>query len=110
MNKNKSIDFIRNKKLTCDWTDKKNMLSHFSMAKFYVRHRMVLEKLHEKTSFKQSKWLERTINFNTQKRILATNDFGKDFYKIFNNAFYEKTMENVLKRIKVEITFKTLEH
>ena len=47
--------------------------------KLYVRHRMVVEEIHEIISFKQSKWLEKDINFITQKKILATNDFEKIF-------------------------------
>ena len=37
------------------------------MLEFYLRHGMVVEKNHEIISFKQSKWLEEYINFNTQK-------------------------------------------
>ena len=65
------------KKLICDWTDKKNYLVHCRMLKFYVRHGMVVEKIHEVISFKQTKWLEKYINFNTQKRNKAVNDFEK---------------------------------
>ena len=65
------------------------------MLKFYVRHGMVVDKVHNIISFRQSKWLEKYINFNTQKRNDAKNDFEKDFYKLLNNAFYGKTMENV---------------
>ena len=72
------------------------------MLKFYVRHSMVVKNIHQIISFKQSKWLEKYINFNTQKRNIAENDFEKDFYKLLNNAFYGKTMENVRNRLIVE--------
>ena len=63
---------------------------------------MIVEKVHSVISFKQSRWLERYKSFNTQKRNKAKNDFEKDFYKLLNNAFYGKTMENIRNRIKVE--------
>ena len=72
------------------------------MLKFHVRHGMVVEKIHEIISFKQSEWLDNHTNFNTQKRIMAENDFEKDFYKLLNNAFYGKTMGNVRNRLKLE--------
>ena len=76
------------------------------MLKFYVRHGMIIDKVHEIISFKQSKWLEKDINFNTQKRNEAVNDFEKDHYKLLNNAFYSKTMENVRNRLKIEFSKK----
>ena len=76
------------------------------MLKFFVRHGMIVDKVHEIISFKQSRWLERYINFNTQKRNQAVNDFEKDFYKLLNNAFYGKTMENVRNRLKIKFVKK----
>ena len=70
--------------------------------KFYIRHGMIIDKIHNIISFRQSRWLEKYINFNTQKRNKAKNDFEKDFYKLLNNAFYGKTMENVRKRLKIK--------
>ena len=98
MQEMKPENYVKSKKLICDWTDKKNYLVHYRMLKFYVRHGMVVDKIHEIISFKQSKWLEKYINFNTLKRNKAKNDFEKDFYKLLNIAFYGKTMENVRNR------------
>ena len=72
------------------------------MLKFYVRHGMEVVKVHTVISFKQCKWLEKYIGFNTQKRNKAENEFEKDFYKLESNSFYSKTMENDRNRIKVE--------
>ena len=62
----------------------------------------IIDKFHEIISFKQSKWLEQYINFNTQKRKQAVSDFEKDFYKVLNNAFYGNSMENVRNRRKID--------
>ena len=37
------------------------------MVKVYVRHGMIVDKIHEIISFKQSMWLEKYKIFNTQK-------------------------------------------
>ena len=95
--------YIQTKKLICDWSDKKNYLVHYRMLKFYLRHGMIAHKVHNIISFRQSRWLEKYINFNTQKRNQAVNDFEKDFYKLLNNAFYRKTMENVRNRLKMKL-------
>ena len=98
--------YTQTQKLICDWSDKKNYLVHYGMLKFYVRHGMIVDKVHDIISFKQSKWLEKYINFNTQKRNQAVNDFEKDLYKLLNNAFYGKTMENVRSRLKFKFVKK----
>ena len=72
------------------------------MSKFYVRHGLAVVKILEIISFKQSEWLEKYISFLTQKRNKAENDFEKDFYKILNNAFYGKTIENVRNRLRLK--------
>ena len=94
--------YVQSSKLICDWSDKKNYLIHYRTLKFYVGHGIIVDKVHEITSFKQSRWLEKYINFNTQKRNQTVNDFEKDFYKLLNNAFYGHTMENVRNRLKIK--------
>ena len=97
----KPENYVKSKKLICDWMDKKNYLVHYRKLKFYVRLGTVVDKILEIISFKQSKWLEKYINFNTQKRNKAKNDFEKDFSKLLNNAFYGKCMENVRNRLGI---------
>ena len=84
----KPKNFTKSKKLICDWTGKKKYLIHYRMLKFYVRHGMIVVKIHEIISFKQSKWLESYISFNTQKRNKSKNDFEKDSFKLLVNAVF----------------------
>ena len=43
------------------------------------------------------------IDFNTEKRMQATNDADKNFFKLMINSVYDKTIENMKKRIKIRI-------
>ena len=103
MRKIKPKNYTKSKKLICDWTDKKKYLIHYRMLKFYVRHGMIVVKIHEIISFKQSKWLERYISFTTQKGNKAKNDFEKDFFKLLVNAAFGKVLENVRNRLELEL-------
>ena len=103
LKKIKPKNYTKSKKLICDWTDKKKYLIQYRMLKFYVRHGMIVEKIHEIISFKQSKWLESYISFNTQKRNRAKKDFEKDFFKLLVNAAFDKFLENIRNRLELEL-------
>ena len=62
---------------------------------------MKLTKIHRELQFKQSDWMNKYIDFNTKKRMSATDDFEKDFLKLMINSANGKTMENLRKRINV---------
>ena len=59
--------------------------------------------MHRAISFKQANFLKPFIEFNTEKRKNAKNDFEKDLFKLMNNSVYGKTMENVRKHGDYEL-------
>ena len=68
----------------------------------------LLKKIHEVISFKQNKWLEKYISFNTQKPNKAKNDFEKNFFKFLLNAAFGNFWEDVRNRLKIEIMKKKI--
>ena len=89
-------------KLMCDVTNKPKYMMHYRMFKFYLNQGMKVTKIHTIYKFKQSPWLGKYIDHNTQKRTVAKPNFEKDLYKLMNNAFFGKTMENVRDRTNLE--------
>ena len=67
---------------------------------------MKLAKIHRVLKFKQSDWMKKHIDFNTEKRTNAANSFEKDFFKLMINSVYGNTMENLRKRINVRLVNK----
>ena len=89
-------------KLMCDVTNKSKYMIHYRMFKFYPNQGMKVTKIHTIYRFKQSPWLGKYIDHNTQKRTKAKTNFEKDLYKLLNNAFFGKTMGNVRDRTNLE--------
>ena len=64
---------------------------------------MKLKNIHRILKFKTSDWMRPYIDFNTQKRIISNNEADKNFFELMNNSVYDKTIENLGKRIKIRI-------
>ena len=93
----------KSNKLVLNVMDKKKYVLHISALKFYLQHGLSLRKVHRAISFKQANFLKPFIEFNTEKRKNAKNDFEKDLFKLMNNSVYGKTVENVRKHGDYEI-------
>lgn len=93
----------KTKKLIGHFYDRKNYIVHGKILQFYLKQGLEITKIHKIIEYKQSAWLKEYIEFNTQKRTQAKNEFEKDFFKLLNNAVFGKTMENVRGHIDFEI-------
>ena len=110
MMKNKPEKYKPTEKLIMDQTNKQRYFLHYRDLKFYIRHGIRIVKVHSVYKFKQSPWLAKYINYNTEQRKKAKTEFEKHFYKLMNNSFYGKTIENIRKRLNLDLIEKSDTH
>ena len=107
-NENKKKGYKPNEKLMLKLTDKNDYVIDCEMLDWYLASGLKLEDttIKQKLEYSKSEWLKPYIEFNIQKRKEAKakcDKFGDVFFKLMNNAFYGKTIENVYNRQDVEL-------
>ena len=98
LNHKKPTDEKTNK-LVLNLNDKEKYVIHIRTLQFYLKQGLKLKKIHRAIKFEQKEVLKPYIEFNTEKRKNARNDFEKDVYKLMNNAIFGKTMEDKRKHL-----------
>ena len=89
-------------------TEKEDYIFNWEMLNLYLDNGLFLEddSIKQKLENSKSEWLMPYIEFNIHKRKEAKakgDKFGDLFFKLLNNAFCGKTIENVCIRQDVEL-------
>ena len=90
-------------KLTQNLRDKEAMVLHGKNLQLYLSLGMKLKLIRRGLKFKEKDFMKCYIDKNTSLRSQAKNDFEKELFKLMNNSVFGKTMENVRKRVSIEL-------
>ena len=69
------------RKLCLSLKSKSHYPVHYRTLQFYLRHGVVVTKVHKVISFRQSLWLFDFMRYTSEKRSSATNEFDNMLYK-----------------------------
>ena len=97
-------------KLIMDQTNKQRYFLHYKDLYFFIRHGIRSLNVYTVYKFEQSPWLANHVKYNTEQRKKAKSEFEKHFYKLMNNSFYGKTIENIRKPLNLDLIDKSDVH
>jgi len=90
-------------KLILNLFNKTNYVTHYRNLQFYMKHGLILTKVHRVLSFTQRAWLKPWIQLCTTQRQNAKSEFESDLAQLQANATFGKTMEQVRNRQNIRL-------
>jgi len=76
---------------------------HSHSLKLYLQLGMTVTKIHRALKVHQEACMAPYMQLNMEQGKDATSEFEKNFFKLMNNSVFGKTIENLRKRIKVDL-------
>jgi hypothetical protein len=98
-----TISHTATAKLLRHFFDKTKMLLHYRNLNSYLKHGMVVTKMHRGIQFRQSKWLALYMRTDTEVRALAKNAVQVKLRKDMSNIMHGKACENPTKRTDIRL-------
>ena len=95
----KDAGWIPTKKLTPNLMDKTKYVTRYRNLQFYVKHGLVITKIHHILQFLQRPWLKPWIDYCAIRRQITASELESDLAKLSANATFRKSMENVRNRV-----------
>jgi hypothetical protein len=83
--------------------DKKNHVVHYDNLKYYVEKGLKVTKVHRTIKFKELDFLKSYIDKCIDLRKKSKTEMEKTVWKLMINSVFGKTMENLRKRVHVEV-------
>ena len=90
-------------KLVPNLGNKSKYVVHYKQLQLYLSLGMKFTKVHKILKLKQSDWLKNTLVLIPIKGKMQLIVLKRTFLKLMNNSVFGKTMENLSKRINVEL-------
>jgi hypothetical protein len=94
----------KEKKLTTTFFDREKIILHALNLKLYLQLGMKIKEIYRVIKFEQKPFMKKWVDFCTEKRSKATNEFTKNFWKLLVNSVYGKTIESIVNRKQVKIS------